>query len=151
MHGADKIVKTLLENGAKAYTPDKKGLFPIDYAGLFKKDEVVKMLIDHQIKSIELIKNIKESYMNEKRNDYFVENRKAMDNIEENKELNNFWSRLTTQEEEWIAESTIFQPTDKSSILESIKGAKNKVNSAITGTGAAPKAKKKGPTLTIKE
>lgn len=56
MHGAERIVKALLDNGAKAYTPDKKGLFPIDYAGLFKHEEVVRMLIDHQLRQIDSLK-----------------------------------------------------------------------------------------------
>jgi ankyrin repeat protein len=47
VHGAESIVNILLDMGAKAYTPDKKGFFPIDYAGLFKKESVVRILIKH--------------------------------------------------------------------------------------------------------
>lgn len=40
-HGADDIVKILLEFNAKPYITDKKGYFPIDYAGLFKHHSTV--------------------------------------------------------------------------------------------------------------
>jgi ankyrin repeat protein len=46
----------LLENGAKPYTTDKKGLYPIDYAGLFNKDEVVKLLINHELAKLKEVK-----------------------------------------------------------------------------------------------
>jgi ankyrin repeat protein len=41
VHGADEIVECLLENGAKAFVADKKGYFPIDYAGLFNHPKTV--------------------------------------------------------------------------------------------------------------
>jgi ankyrin repeat protein len=34
-HGDTDIVKLLLDKGAKAFTPDNKGRFPIEIAGYF--------------------------------------------------------------------------------------------------------------------
>ena len=47
IHGAYDIVSLLLSYGAKSYVPDKRGFFPIDYAGLFKHEKVVEALIDN--------------------------------------------------------------------------------------------------------
>lgn len=47
INGAIDIVKILLEHQAMPYVPDALGYFPIDYAGLFKHDETVSLLIRH--------------------------------------------------------------------------------------------------------
>lgn len=57
IHGANDIVKTLLKYDAKHYIPDKKGYFPIDYAGIFKHEKTVDILIKHHfVNSVEMVK-----------------------------------------------------------------------------------------------
>lgn len=60
VHGANDIVNILLQYGAKAYMPDKKGHFPLDYAGLFKHQMTVSILLKHslnQVKQVEKKRN----------------------------------------------------------------------------------------------
>jgi ankyrin repeat protein len=45
VHGAEKIVNMLLENGAHYFLPDVDGYFPIDYAGIFQNERVIKLII----------------------------------------------------------------------------------------------------------
>jgi ankyrin repeat protein len=40
-YGDSRGITLLLESKAKQYLPDKKGYYPIDYAGLFHHEEVV--------------------------------------------------------------------------------------------------------------
>lgn len=45
VHGTEKIVNMLLENGSHYFLPDDEGYFPIDYAGMFNHDIVVQLII----------------------------------------------------------------------------------------------------------
>ena len=50
----------LLDHGGKEYLPDKKGLYPIDYAGFFGNHESVKVLVDHSLKKVKLAQTYNE-------------------------------------------------------------------------------------------
>ena len=46
VHGAEKIVKMLLDNGAIYFKQDTEGYFPIDYAGMFNHNGVIKLIFE---------------------------------------------------------------------------------------------------------
>lgn len=56
IHGANNIITALIAAGAKQSIPDKEGLFPIDYAGVFKHEHTVNLLIFYQLESIKELK-----------------------------------------------------------------------------------------------
>lgn len=66
IHGANDIIKILLENHAKQYVADKKGLFPVDYAGMFKRNNTVRLLIDYQLKQLQIERSSLRSSLKEK-------------------------------------------------------------------------------------
>ena len=39
-------------NGAKYFIPDADGFYPIDYAGMFSHEDLVKLLINHHLSEI---------------------------------------------------------------------------------------------------
>ncbi len=43
----------LLQNGAKQFIPDADGFFPIDYAGIFSHENIVKLLIDQHLRELD--------------------------------------------------------------------------------------------------
>ena len=45
IYGRYEIVELLLNSGAKQFIPDADGFFPIDYAGIFSHENLVKLLI----------------------------------------------------------------------------------------------------------
>ena len=51
-YGEHEIIEVLLANGSKEYLPDKKGLYPIDYAGFFGFEKSVTKLMNHTLKKI---------------------------------------------------------------------------------------------------
>ena len=48
-HGDQELLQILLEKDAKAFTPDSKGRFPIDYAGYFNHKHTIQLLVRHSI------------------------------------------------------------------------------------------------------
>jgi ankyrin repeat protein len=40
----------MLEFGGDPFTPDHNGYFPLDYAGFFNHEMMVKILVEHSIK-----------------------------------------------------------------------------------------------------
>ena len=44
-HGDNKLLEKLINHDAKPYTPDRKGYFPIDYAGKFEHWKTVKRFV----------------------------------------------------------------------------------------------------------
>lgn len=62
-YGDIELCKLMLENHGDAFTPDNKGYFPIDYAGYFQHEKMVKVLVEHSIeeykKSVERYKTAK--------------------------------------------------------------------------------------------
>lgn len=57
-YGDNEIVDALLRGGATPFTPDSKGYFPIDLAGVFNHSDVIKTLVDYSIKKFEGLKDI---------------------------------------------------------------------------------------------
>ena len=57
VHGAEKIVNMLLDNGAHYFYPDDEGYFPIDYAGIFNHAKVVELIINNHLSNIANIKD----------------------------------------------------------------------------------------------
>lgn len=52
VHGTEKIVNMILENGSHYFLPDDEGYFPIDYAGMFNHDLVVKLIIQRHLRNV---------------------------------------------------------------------------------------------------
>jgi ankyrin repeat protein len=53
INGRYDIVDLLLQNGAKQFIPDADGFFPIDYAGIFSHENIVKLLIDQHLRELD--------------------------------------------------------------------------------------------------
>lgn len=54
-YGDTDLMKMMLEKGAKAFTPDVRGRFPIDIAGYFQHKSTVKLLVQHSIQHFKQI------------------------------------------------------------------------------------------------
>lgn len=52
VHGTEKIVNMILENGSHYFLPDDEGYFPIDYAGMFNHELVVKLIIQRHLRNV---------------------------------------------------------------------------------------------------
>jgi ankyrin repeat protein len=59
-YGDTEICKVMLESGGDPFIPDNNGYFPLDYAGYFQHEMMVKILVEHSIKRFkELVERFK--------------------------------------------------------------------------------------------
>ena len=59
-YGDIELCKVMLEFGGDPFIPDKNGYFPLDYAGYFQHETMVKILVEHSIKRYkELVERLK--------------------------------------------------------------------------------------------
>lgn len=92
IHGADNIVNELLKSGARQYTVDKRGLFPVDYAGMFKRESTVQILIEDLLQKLTDERNAVENYLQGNKNLIFNEAQGGkFDNVMANRILRSYW------------------------------------------------------------